>query len=120
MSSTWLIKKAIEYRHKPTAAEARLYKQLCRMSYKYSFTPQFPLFGYIADFYCPKLRLVIECDGMSHRTATSIGRDKQRTERLSQEGIKVIRFRNTAIFNDLQIVTDLIRTVVKQREEELS
>jgi very-short-patch-repair endonuclease len=33
----------------------------------YSFLRQRPIYKYIVDFYCPKLKLVIEIDGESRR-----------------------------------------------------
>jgi very-short-patch-repair endonuclease len=33
----------------------------------YSFLRQRPIYKYIVDFYSPKLRVVIEIDGESHR-----------------------------------------------------
>ena len=49
-------------------AEVLLWKQLegSRMR-GYSFLRQRPIYKYIVDFYSPKLRVVIEIDGESHR-----------------------------------------------------
>lgn len=61
---------------------------------------------YIVDFYCKKLGLVIELDGDTH-----IGKeeyDAQRTLYLEGLELKVLRFTNDQIFNNLEGVMDII------------
>lgn len=55
------------------------------------FYRQKPIDNYIVDFYSPKLKLVIEIDGDSHRTDDAIGYDRQRTAVLNSYGLTVIR-----------------------------
>ena len=47
-------------------SEAMLWKCLKSKQTGYIFLRQRPILNYIADFYCCKLRLVIEIDGASH------------------------------------------------------
>ena len=58
------------------------------------FFRQYSIDYYIADFYCPKIKLVIELDGSQHFTEYSKNYDKVRTEIFESLEIKVIRFRN--------------------------
>jgi very-short-patch-repair endonuclease len=63
-----LKQRSRELRNRSTLAEVLLWKQLkgSRML-GYSFLRQRPIYKYIVDFYSPKLRVVIEIDGESHR-----------------------------------------------------
>jgi len=53
---------------------------------------------YIADFYLPKKRLVVEIDGAHHfYNDTKYESDRQRTFDLERRGIRVIRLRNSQV-----------------------
>ena len=64
------------------------------------FTRQKPLGEYIVDFHCAELMLAIEIDGDSHGEQPDY--DRQRTARLKQLGIEVIRYANREIITDLK------------------
>ena len=58
---------ARKLRNDSTRAEIKLWKELQnKQVYGYKFTRQKPIGNYIADFFCNKLKLVIEVDGYSH------------------------------------------------------
>ncbi len=65
---------------------------------------------YIADFYCHKLKLVIELDGKHHFENTNqIAHDKQRDDDMMKWGGKVLRYRNdTNSQNILKDIEDMI------------
>src|SRR3990170_2018155 len=63
------------------------------------FTRQKPLDEYIFDFYCAELMVAIEIDGDGH--AEQPYYDRQRTQRLNQLGIEVIRYTNRDIMTNL-------------------
>ena len=48
-------------------------------------------FGFIADFYCRKLKTVLEVDGSSHRTKEGADYDRKRDAAFRSRGIKTIR-----------------------------
>lgn len=59
-------------------------------------------FAFIADFYFPKFRTVVEIDGASHRKTENIERDKWRDEVLFRTGkISVVRFTNKEVLSDI-------------------
>ena len=58
------------------------------------FRRQHVLYGFIADFYCPALSLVLEIDGTVHTTPSQIEYDRQRTTILEGHGLTVIRVKN--------------------------
>jgi very-short-patch-repair endonuclease len=76
-------------------------------------TPQFyrqkPIDHYIADFYCPKLKLVIEIDGNQHVAEDSIEYDRIRSEVLESYCLKIIRFSNSDIEKSFDFVCSSIQ-----------
>jgi very-short-patch-repair endonuclease len=55
---------------------------------------------FIADFYCHECKLVVEIDGGIHEKQKDY--DKLRTEIINKLGMKVIRFKNEDVENDLK------------------
>ncbi|MBN2777474.1 MAG: endonuclease domain-containing protein [Bacteroidales bacterium] len=68
------------------------------------FRRQHPINSYIADFYCHKVKLVIEIDGETHNQESAILYDENRTNVLNSFGIEVIRFKNTDIRKNISLV----------------
>ena len=56
---------------------------------------------YIVDFYCPKANLVIELDGGQHYSGAGKAKDKARDDGLTEMGIKVLRFSDGEIFENI-------------------
>jgi very-short-patch-repair endonuclease len=82
------------------------------------FKPQHPIDIFIADFYCHPLKLVIEIDGGIHKSVDQREYDIGREAELEHWGIKVIRFTNEEIANDINHVQNEIeRTCLKRRTE---
>jgi very-short-patch-repair endonuclease len=101
--------KAKELRRTETDAErllwARLHKnQLLGLQ----FRRQHPINRFIADFYCPKIKLVVEADGGIHEIPEHQAYDIGRSEILNDFGIKVIRFTNEQIIEDIESVIKII------------
>lgn len=63
---------------------------------------------YIADFYCHKLKLVIEVDGNSHYTNEGLESDKLRDEYMSALGITTLRFSNIEVMENIDGVVSKI------------
>jgi very-short-patch-repair endonuclease len=62
-----LFRLAQEMRKKSTLAEKYLWKLLRKLRFEgYTFRRQHPIEFYIADFYCHKLKLIVEVDGEVH------------------------------------------------------
>jgi very-short-patch-repair endonuclease len=55
--------------------------------------------GFIADFYCSKLRLVVEIDGGVHERQNDY--DSERDRIIKMHGIKVMRFPNHEVLGDM-------------------
>jgi len=83
-----------------TPAEQRLWNVLRANQLRDThFRRQHPAGGFVLDFYCPRHKLAIELDGSAHDGRE--GRDDDRTAGLSKLRIRVIRFRNGEVFDDL-------------------
>ena len=97
---------ARENRKNPTKAENKIWQEVLRMRQfaEYKFLRQKPIGGYIVDFYCSELRLVIEIDGDSHTEAVEY--DAVRTAVLESLGLKVVRFTNDEVLRNIEGVYD--------------
>lgn len=85
-----------------TDAENRLWLRLRRKQLKgYQFYRQKIIGKYIVDFYCPKASLAIELDGGQHYSEVGKGKDKVRDDILTRMGIKVLRFSDRDVFENI-------------------
>jgi very-short-patch-repair endonuclease len=101
---------ARQLRKNATEAERRLWQQLRSLKADgLHFRRQVPLAGYVADFACHRAKLVIELDGSQHAGDAAEAIDRQRTERLSRDGYRVLRFWNTDVLLELEGVVETIR-----------
>jgi very-short-patch-repair endonuclease len=85
----------------------------------YKFTRQKPLLSFILDFYCSKLKLGVEVDWWYHNEESQVAYDKERTEKLSSRGIKIIRVKNWEVMSNLEGVYHYIVDEISVREQEL-
>ena len=83
----------------------------------YSFQRQKPIYKYIVDFYCPKLQLILEIDGESHRE--QFHRDQVREEDLLRLGLHVLRFQDRDVKNDMRNVLNCIQNWIEQQEKKV-
>ncbi len=98
---------ADENRHEPTEAEKELWKHLRKhLINGIKFRRQHCIGQFIVDFYCSKAKLVVEIDGAIHQYKKE--EDKIRQEYLESHGLKVLRFTNEAVFNDVEKVIEYI------------
>ncbi len=68
----------------------------------YNFRRQHPVGRAILDFYCPAGRLCVELDGPIHDSRCEY--DAARDAWLASHGVRVLRFRNEEVFNDIEAV----------------
>ena len=107
MAKVNLIIKARYLRHEETKAEKILCKELRDRKLGVKFRRQHPLDKFILDFYAPEIKLGIELDGSLHKQNTEY--DKSRTEHLNSHGIKIVRFWNSEVENNLEEVLEKIK-----------
>jgi very-short-patch-repair endonuclease len=98
-----------QLRNKSTDAEILLWAKIrMRQLNGFLFYRQKPLGGYIADFYCPKAKLVIEVDGGQHLTPDSVEYDRVRDEYMKNIGLKTLRFTNIDVIENIDGVVETI------------
>ena len=86
---------ARQLRRNPTPAERHAWSLLRnRGILGLKFRRQHLVQGFIVDFYCPKLSLVLELDGVAHESPAQAGYDAARTAWLEAHGYCVRRLPN--------------------------
>jgi very-short-patch-repair endonuclease len=109
-----IFKKAKELRKAETEAEKILWARLCKNQIMgLQFRRQHPINKFIADFYCAKIKLVIEVDGSIHELPENQLYDIGRSEIFNDFGITVIRFSNEQIVEDIETIIIKIKNCVK-------
>ena len=97
-------------RNNATSAEAILWRALKGKQVDgLKFRRQFGVGPYVLDFYCPEIRLGIELDGGIHRTANTYEYDQMRTRFLVENRIRVMRFDNEVVYNNIQGIIEAIK-----------
>ena len=91
-----LIANAKSLRKNMTKEERQLWYDFLRL-YPVKFRRQAVINKYIADFYCPEAKLIIELDGSQHFEEKGIEYDEHRTAFLEEYGLTVIRIPNNMI-----------------------
>ncbi|SEJ04166.1 endonuclease domain-containing protein [Frateuria terrea] len=75
------------------------------------FLRQHPVSPYVADFYCQACKLVVELDGSQHDHQT----DRQRTRVLEERSLKVLRFRDNEVLQQMDAVLEVILRTAPDR-----
>ena len=95
-------------RHNETKEEKLLWDNLRRKKLGFKFTRQYSVGPYILDFYCVEKRIGIELDGLQHLDNKEY--DKERDDYLLLNDIKVLRFWNKEINDNIQEVLKKIKS----------
>ena len=111
---------AEQMRQEMTPSEKRLWERLRANQLKLranrlnglAFRRQQVIGGFIVDFYCRSARLVVECDGNVH--AAQAEYDRERDQIISTYNLRVLRFTNDQIRDDLQSVLAAIVQATSQ------
>ena len=112
-----LKQRARELRKNSTLSEVLLWEELkSRKMLGYKFLRQKPIGNYIVDFFCNKLKLVIEIDGDSH-TEEKFEYDINRQKWLESHGVNVLRFDDLEVKKDMNNVLSAIEGWIVDWEE---
>jgi len=95
-----------------TRAEQRLWFE-CLQKFPHRVLRQRPILGFVVDFYCPTLKLVIEVDDESHFTPEGQAYDLERTQKLEGLGLKVLRFSNLEATQNLEGVRKQLHALLE-------
>ena len=98
-----------ELRKDMTDAEKLLWSRIRRKQLKgCQFYRQKIIGNYIVDFYCSKSRMVIEIDGGQHYSIEGREKDRTRDGYMASNGIKVLRFSDRDVLENLNGVMEKI------------
>jgi len=78
----------------------------------FKFRRQQPIFDYIVDFYCDKLKLIIEVDGEIHSLSEIKDSDIKRDKILQINGYYIIRLTNFEIETEIDSTISKIRSYI--------
>ena len=93
-----------------TEAERRFWHAIrARRFHGLVFRRQVPIAGYIADFVCHDIKLIVEIDGGQHSADAAMRDDATRTSDLAKEGYRLVRFWNNDVTENLDGVLVRLR-----------
>ena len=99
--------RAPSLRKTSTDAENKLWALLRnRQLLGWKFRRQAPIGNYIVDFVCLDAKLIIEVDGGHHQEQTAY--DEERSQWLTSEGYRVLRFWNNQVLREFGAVQETI------------
>jgi very-short-patch-repair endonuclease len=121
-----IILRAREMRSKQTPQEIVVWELLRKRRFlNYKFIRQHPVFYridkgwvdfYIADFYCNRLKMIIEVDGKIHDFNRDY--DRERDAKLNARGLQVIRIKNEEV-NDIPGIITYLEEKIAERSRHL-
>lgn len=103
-----IFENAKRLRKQMTDTEIALWMYLKKGINGFKFRRQHPIGLYVADFYCHKVRLIVEIDGSIHNQQEVQIQDKIREDDIIQWGYKIIRFTNKEVHQSIEKVLDII------------
>ena len=104
------LQRARELRHDMTPAEKILWDELRANKLGVHFRRQQVIAGFVVDFYCHKVALVIELDGDVHDLQQE--EDARREKALREMGLMIVRFGNVEVVRNLSVVVGKIRELL--------
>ena len=113
-----LVERTTTMRKEPTAEEGKLW-HLYLKKLEPRVKRQVVVGPYIVDFYCSKLKLIIEIDGEQHFFEENLDYEKRREDFLQKEGYKLLRFYNSDINKKLSDTETMIYHSCIDRAKEL-
>ena len=113
-ASATMFERARLLKENETIAEKKLWEHLKGKQLDgYKFRRQHPIGRYILDFYCHTCKLGIEIDGAYHQDKLQQWVDTDRTQFLEDLGLRVIRFTNEEVLEQIEQVLKKIKEAVK-------
>jgi len=104
---------ARQLRNNSTITEIFLWQKLKRKQmYGYDFHRQKPIDNYILDFFCYELMLGIEIDGYYHELKKVFEKDIEKTKRMNELGITVLRYSDHQVLKEMENVLRAIEQFI--------
>lgn len=115
-ASEEIVKKARDLRKKMTPAEKIVWDKLRdKRLGGFKFRRQHPIWRFIADFYCHEVKIVVEIDGGIHQDRLMKEYDASRSAELERMGIKVLRYLNEDVYENIERILSEIENECKKR-----
>jgi len=105
--------KRRELRKLMPKAERLLWGKIRSNQLGVKFRRQYSIQGFIVDFYSPEIKLAIELDGESHYRVGGQEYDEKRSAIIRSYGIKILRFTNKEVYENLEGVVIKIRETIE-------
>ncbi len=109
-----LVPLAKKLRNNMTLGEIALWREIKGKKLSVRFSRQIPIDQYIVDFYCKDLKLAIEVDGSIHFESNQKEKDLIRQKRLASIGVRIIRFNDLDVRNNLDWVLQQLVGEIEQ------
>lgn len=107
----YLLNYQRDLRKMMTKSEVVVWKYIKSNQLGLKFRRQYGIGNYIVDFYCPRIKLAIEIDGVTHIEESVFENDQKKEEYLKEIGIVIKRYTSEDVFKNLRaILDDLWRT----------
>src|SRR5438128_1812699 len=114
----FVVNRVRSLRKRATECEQILWRRLRNRNFAgYKFRRQHPIDPYVLDFYCPAAKLAVELDGGGHNYQTREICDQKRAELLAGHGIKVLRFWNHQVRQELDSILQAIWFELEDRRK---
>lgn len=99
---------ARKQRRTMTLPEGMLWQRLKQRSLGVKFRNHHPIGDMVVDFYCARVRLVIEIDGIAHDMGDNPQADQRRDAWLRSEGYEIVRIPATEVLANADAVADAL------------
>ena len=111
----WAATSPVIFGKNMTDAECRLWYHLRGRQFDgKKFREQSPIGAFVVDFVCFESSLIVELDGGQH--AAEVDYDEDRTAWLNSRGFRVLRFWNSQVFEELDVVLESIWNVLQDTD----
>ncbi len=111
-ASHLIFDNAKQLRGRMTDAENVLWLHLKNKVGGCKFRRQHPIGNYIADFYCHKVKLIIQVDGSIHNITEVKEQDEIRENDLMSMDYQIVRFTNEEVMKQCEAVLKKISEIV--------
>ncbi|MFA5668762.1 MAG: endonuclease domain-containing protein [Balneolaceae bacterium] len=106
-----------QLRNDMTIAEKMLWEKVRKKSLGVRVKRLYGIGPYVLDFYIPQINLAIEVDGGIHLNPEVIIKDVNKDAFLNRNGIRVVRFKNEAILNNMEEVLFRLKNLIENEPD---
>jgi very-short-patch-repair endonuclease len=103
------------FREKPTKAERAMWDMLKRKGLGFRFRRQEVVLGFVADFWCRSLGLIVEVDGKYHEGVKE--RDQWRDEIMASNDLETVRVTNKEVLKTPEVAKARVLEVIARRKQ---